>query len=516
MTAITGGAFKRLTLSALAAFALSALTPVQASAEWLKAESKRFIVYSAGGERELRAMVTELENFDYVLRFFTGTSQDVVTHRKLPVYVTTTSGLNTVWPGSSDRISGFYMTSDEDIFAVATREDNFHVLKHEYAHHFMKQEFNYPYPGWYIEGFAEYYAPAEINRNVIMVGRPNMDRAQALSWLQWMPMSELLSSRPLSQSRYSDSYYPLAWLLTHWFNGDDSRRPQLTAYLRDVGRGSDPVEAMERATGMNSQQLRQTLRRYVNGRIPYTGVRTELPPVAMEISRLPRSADDLLLLGQQLKVTVSDETKASTLATIRQRAERHPDDALALVTLAHAELHNGKDPQKAEEVLNRLLAIDPNHVEGLQYMARIYIDRAADAEDYDASIALRRQAQTYLARAYQADDANYITYMLLARNRNGAEDFPNTNDLETMSLAYELAPQLPEVSLNYAQALLFHNRRQEAIRIIEIVANNPHGTSQGVRDLLSHARGISVEQLSAEEEAIRQRGEEEAGEGEGG
>lgn len=516
MKAIFGGALKRLTVTAAAAFAFTALTPAPALAEWLRAESKRFVVYSAGSERELRSMVTELENFDYVLRFFTGTSQDVVTHRKLPVYVTTKAGLGTVWPGTSDRVAGFYMTSDEDIFAVATREDNFHVLKHEYAHHFMKQEFNYPYPGWYIEGFAEYYAPADINRNLIMVGRPNMDRSSALNWLPWMPMSELLSSRPLSSSRYSDSYYPLAWLLTHWFNGDDARRPQLTNYLRNVGRGMDSVEAMEQATGMSMQDLRKTLRRYANGRIPYMGMRTELPPVDMEITRLPRSADDLILLNQQLKVSTTDEVKAATLETIRQRAARHPEDTFALMTLAHAELHNGKNPQEAETVLNRLLAIDPNHVEGLQFMARIFIDRAQDSDDYDASIALRRQAQDYLGRAYQHDDANYITFMLLARNRNGAHDFPNENDLETMSLAYELAPQLPEASLNYAQALLIHNRRAEAIRIIEIVANNPHGTSESVRDLLRRARGLTAEELAAEEEAIRQRAEEEAAEDDSG
>lgn len=505
----TGRALRRLSLTAIAACAMSAMAPGTALADWLRAESKRFVVYSSGSERELREMVTELEHFDFVLRFFTGADQNAETFRKLPVYMTNNAGLRTVSPGISERIAGFYTGSSEDIFAVATREDNFHVLKHEYAHHFMKQEFNFPYPGWYVEGFAEYYAPTEFTRRMIMVGRPNTDRSSALSYVSWMPLNELLANRPLSRSRHADSYYPLAWLLTHWFNGDPARRIQLNTYLQDVGRGGDPVEAMERTTGLSANDLRKALRSYANGRIPYVGVRTELPVVEMTITPLPRSANDLLLLNQQLKMGATEEVRAATLATIRQRAASHPNDTFALLVLAHAELHNAQDTHTAEAVLKRLLEIDPNHVEGLQYMARAFMERADDAEDYDTEVALRRQAQTYLGRAFEQDDANYITFMLLSRNRSGTPGFPNENDLETMALAYELAPQLSEASLNYAQALIIHNRQAQAIPIIEIVANNPHGTSDSVRALLSLARGITEEQLVAEEEAILQKGKEE-------
>jgi len=508
-------AVRRILFAAFAACACMATLPSPAMAEWLRAESDRFIVYSSGSERELREMVTELENFDFVLRFFTGADHNKETFRKLPVYMTNKNGLDTIWVGISEQVAGFYTASDEDIFAVATREDNFHVLKHEYAHHFMKQEFNFPYPGWYVEGFAEYYAPTEFTRRGILVGQPNRDRSSALGWLSWMPLNELLANRPLANSRYSDSYYPLAWLLTHWFNGDPQRRTQLNAYLRDVGRGGDPVEAMERATGLSASDLRKALRRYANGRIPYMGLTTPLPQHTIEITRLPPSADDLLLLNQQLKVGTSEDVRATTVATIRQRAARHPDDTFALLVLGHAELHNANDSQAAEAAFTRLLEIDPNHVEGLQYMARVYMERAEEAETYDDEVALRRQAQTYLGRAFQQDDANYITFMLLSRNRNGMPGFPNENDLETMALAYQLAPQLGEASMNYAQALMIHNRHAEAVPIIEILANNPHGSSNGVRELLRLARGISEEQLDAEEEAIRQRAAQEAAEEDG-
>ncbi len=108
-----------------------------ALADWKKYESPRFELYSSGSDREAREMLIELEKFDYVLRLFMGQDVNSVPHRKLPIYLVSDSGLGTIWPGARDRIAGFYTSSDEDIFAVATRGENNHTLKHEYAHHFM-------------------------------------------------------------------------------------------------------------------------------------------------------------------------------------------------------------------------------------------------------------------------------------------------------------------------------------------------------------------------------------------
>ena len=185
-------------------------------------------------------------------------------------------------------------------------------------------------------------------------------------WLQaaaWMPMAELLSKRPFQSAHYRETYYPLAWLLTHWFLGDSERQKTLDVYLRDVGAGGDPVEAMERATGLTPTELRRTLRRYMNGRIPYQGVNVSYPPTPITVTRLPRSADDLLLLNQRLKVGVPDDQRAATAAEVRRAAARHPDDPLALLALGHAELHFGV-PAAAEAPLQRLLALEPDHRTG--------------------------------------------------------------------------------------------------------------------------------------------------------
>lgn len=493
--------------------AASALSASMAHAGWLKAESRRFIVYSNGFERDLREAVTELENFDATLRIFMNVDQDAETYRKLPIYLLTNADMRVMVGSDSNRIAGFYLATDEDIFAVATRNDNFTTLKHEYAHHFMKSEFNFPYPAWYVEGFAEFYAPAEFTRRNIMVGKPNVGRAQALHFVRWMPISQLLSTRPFEVKERSESYYPLSWLMTHWFMARQEGRPQLIQYLKLIGEGEDPVEAMQGATGMTPAQITTALRRYLAGRINYALLPNNLPVPEITITPMPASADALLVLGQKLKSGSSEEERATVLQTVRTRAANYPDDSLALFTLGHAELHNAKDDVAAETAFTRLLDIDPDHIEALQFMARINLDRAEDPENVDDEGMLRSRAHSYLARAYAADDANYITFMLMSQNRVVAENYPNENDLETLALAYMLAPQISSIALSYASALISHDRHSEAVPIIQIVVNNPHmSENEGINELLRRARKISQEEWDAEKARASAQADEELAE----
>lgn len=494
--------------------ALSALTATTAGigpahADWLKAESERFIVYSDGGEGKLRDFVQELESYDRFLRLRMGLDVNEAPPRRLPIFlVASRSGLVRVRPDLPENIAGFYMATDEDIFGIALRDQTVDTLKHEYAHHFMRQNFAYPYPGWFVEGFAEYYATVEIEKSRILVGKYNQNRAYALQVASWMPMAELLSKRPLQSARNRETYYPLAWLLTHWFLGDTERQATLDVYLRDVGAGGDPVEAMERATGLDPVELRRTLRRYMNGRIPYQGVLVAYPDVPVTVTKLPRSANDLLLLNQRLKMGVADDERAATAEEVRRAAARHPDDPLALLALGHAELHFG-DPAAAEAPLQRLLTLEPNNVEALQYLARARLKAADDADSLEDTDRLNAEARSFLARAYRADNDNYATMLLIAENRNGGEGYPNDNDVTVLEQAYVLAPQLGEARINLAQVLMIRGRNAEAVSLLEPLVNDPHRPSPGARALLLRAKGMSEAEADAEEAEILKKGEAE-------
>lgn len=492
----------RFGLSLLAAvFVIAA--PVTASSEWRRAESAHFIVYSNGRESVLRDYVQKLETFDRILRYRLGLPQNETPNRKLPIYlIEGRRSLAQIVPTMSRDISGFYLATEEDIFAVAIRNDGDDVMLHEYTHHFMFQNSRDTHPGWLVEGFAEYMMTAAINDREVEIGGFNTNRVSWLVNSSWLPMEELLAKRPheVRRGQQQNTYYPVAWLLTHWFMSEADRRTQLQAYITAVSGGADPVQAMQTVTGLTPLQLQRTLVAYMRERLRIIRYTSDFPTAEITVTTLPRSTDDLLLIGQRLKIGVPNDQREATAAEVRRLAARHPEDPFALLQLGHAELHFG-DPAAGEVVLTRLLERELDNVEALQLMATRYIRLARQADDATPLLA---QARGYLARAYAADDANYYTFILLGRLREGAANYPSENDLTTWSLAYELAPQLSGARLGYASALMQVGQFEQASHLLRPLANAPHGggTAEFAQRLLERAEAGRPPFTDAEIQAV--------------
>jgi hypothetical protein len=486
---------KRLITTGVAAalLGLSVWTPPMAAhADWMRAESERFIVYSDGGERALRDYVQKLEIFDRVMQFRTGTPIATEPARKMPIYlVSNRRGLTRVHPQSSANTMGTYFPTEEDIFAVAIRGDSDglsgdDVLMHEYAHHFMLGNFPGSYPAWFVEGFAEYYMTADIDvrERKVLLGQYNQNRAYWILSESWIPLDVLLTKRPgeVRPESQKTTYYPIAWLLTHWFVSDPARLEQLQDYLGRVADGEESIPAMEAATGMSLRDLQGALRRYTRGRLVGRTISGQFPTADIVVARLPPSANDLLLINQRLKIGVPDGDRQALGQEVARLAARHGDDTLALLAAGHAGLHFGDRPA-GERALRRLLEIDPDHVEALQFLAQERLRQAREADDDEAQ-RLRSQARTYLAHAYEVGQNDYRTLMLLSELRQTQPGYPNENDILTLGLALDRAPQLAAVRFTYASALVETGKKDEAIAVLKPLANNPHGG--GASTLASH------------------------------
>lgn len=489
---------KRAMLVAAAIFAASAAPP--AHAEWRKAESPHFVVYSQGSEHTLRRYVRDLEIYDFLLRARMGLPS-AGAGRKLPIYlVNGRSGLLQINPASGQNVAGTYFPVGEDIFAAAFNDREQDYLFHEYFHHFSYQmPSTAGYPAWLLEGLAEYFMTADVSESSVKIGGYNEGRVYGLFDATWLPLEDLLTKRVGEVRRTQQaSYYPVAWLMTHWFMSDDARRAQLAAYIRDMQQGAESVAAMERATGLSLDQIRQELRRY--RRLTVEEYRADFPETTITVTRLPRSADDLLLVGQRLKVGVAADQRAETAELVRRLAARHPDDPFALLQLGHAELHFG-DPAAGEAVLGRLLEQEPENVEALQLMATRFMRLAADRPD--ETVSLMRQARGYLARAYAADPAQYYTLQLLAESRQVEATYPTENDLVTWDQAFQLAPQLAAIRIGYANALMQAEEFDEAVILLQPLANAAHGgrAAATAAGLIERARNrqppLSAEELDA-------------------
>ncbi len=484
-------------LVALAAQALMLATP--AAAEWRRAESPNFIVYSEAEEGELRRQVAQLEDFDQLLRALTGTVRAPAPANKLNVYMLQgTPQLRIVWPGMSRSVGGFYSArpTGTAAFADATVSVGSNpgdpngaqqVLFHEYAHHFMLQYFPTAYPVWYIEGFAEFMMYTRINGPVIEYGGIGTGRAMWLTQTEWLDFDRMMfQADRLRMGEDVLKLYAQSWLTVHYLFRDPERRAALGRYLTAYGRGETSPAAFQEAFGMRPGQLQAAVQRYAgSGQIPVTRItRTSASrPPAIAVTRLG-AVDDLVLLQAGLRIGVRENQRAAYLARIRREASRYPNDPFAQRVLAHAEAAYG-DGAAAERLLTPLLAQTPNDAEllylrGLRHLAAARAGDAAEA----------RRAASWFARAHRADRNHYPTLYAYAQARRGTPDYLSENNANILLTAHQLAPQVAPIRLEAAALLMNREQFAEAEALLLPLTADPHSRriATSARELLAKAR----------------------------
>lgn len=484
-------------LTALAATILLGLvaTASPARAEWLRGESEHFVVYGDTSAGAMRDYVRKVERFDSLLRLYfpsTNLNQTV----RLPIYLADgRADMRQVWPDMSSGIGGFYTPGEERIFAVVDqrRSEGDSTLFHEYAHHFMLENFASAYPGWFVEGFAEYFATADLTPGRMKVGLFSPGRMNSLTETNaWVPMEDVLRSRSSALTAgQGPAYYAQAWALTNYLMSTPERKQQLSRYLAAVSGGIDPIAALDGTIDRTPDELGRDVRSYL-GRITYFTLQQSFPPAEVTVTPLSPGARAVVWLDLRLTRFVAEADRPANLAEARAAAARYPDDPMVGRVLAMAAL-DMEDWSAARAAAGAVIAGHPDDAEAQRLLARALMeegDTLADT-DPDGRDTLYRQARSALARAYQSDPLDFRIYMALNKSRRGAGDYPNDNDLETLRVAAVLAPQVTNVRYQAAQALMVRGDYLEAVTLLAPVANSPHGGES-----LAPVRALLVEAYS--------------------
>jgi Flp pilus assembly protein TadD len=480
----------RFLAATFAAVHLLLAVSAPAHAAWLRAESENFVVYGDMGEARLREQIVTLEDYNALLRLLTGTSE-APSPNKLHLYLVRGIGeLRQVRPVSSI-IAGFYTATPYGIGAFADISSDGRtneVVFHEYAHHFMHQYHSTAYPNWYVEGFAEFMMTARFTERNVEFGHASRMR---VSWLSdrstWLPLETVMfQSAEIGSSAGLARYYAQSWVLTHYILNDPARAAQLRSYVGALNRGQEPRAAFAASFGKTPAELQRELQTYAFRGLTFR--RMDRASIArtpqIEITRLPPSADDLVLLEAALRI--DGHEPAALLARARQQAARHPGDALAKRILAHAEALHG-DGEVAQRLLTELLAATPNDVE-LLYL-RGMRDLVAGERDAEARPARFRQARIWFARAHRVNDRHFPTLYRYVQTFTQEPAFISDNNSEVLLLAHTLAPQVPEIRMNAAAMLLARGEFDLAASLIRPLASTAHesGYSGIARALLAKA-----------------------------
>lgn len=468
----------RIWVVVAAVLAVVVFAPAKAEAKWTRGETDRFIVYGQGGESQVRTYITKLATFDAVLRAHYPVTMDRAAGTKLQV-VLVNGDLRRIRPNMPADMAGFYTARPDGLFAfveTAAGAQADYVLFHEYAHHFMLENFPVAYPAWFVEGFAEYFMTAEITLRGVKIGGFNEGRAYQIMTQAWMPWDEIFS-KTTGETRKDrmQAYYAQSWLLMHYMRSDPKRARLLDAAVTAIGSGEPPSQAFWKATGWDAKQLNKELRSYVKLSAYIIANPLKTPP-AVTYATLPASADDLFL--DRLRVVFSWEPDPAFLEQVRRKAARHPGDKLAELTLARAEYAIG-DVAAGDALIARRLAAEPRDYDTLLEAAagKMICGRRDDARRMEHF----RAARGYFSKAFALNDSDFRVLYGYALSRSLEQGFPTENDMNVLILGRELAPSFTELSMQAGMALLARGHRDDAMKVLAPVANNPH--SRGVAAL---------------------------------
>jgi hypothetical protein len=482
----------KLRLWGICALVVSLLAAAPAAAAWKRAESANFVLYSQSGDDTIRQQIVLLEDYNDFLKLLTNI-QDPPPPNKLNIYMVKGPSQLRAVRNVPAGMAGFYSASSSGIAAVADEtadrgEQQNQILLHEFAHHFMQQYRPLPYPTSYVEGFAEYVMTAQFEPGLIRFGEFNPGRAATLVQARWLPLDRVLFGGLPKDREEIGVFYAQSWLLAHYMLRSEINRPRLTAYFRRLAAGEDARKAFEASFPVALKDLEKELRDYLKRGMTYSRLKrsSAASPPQVTITRLPPSAEDLLLARAKMEIGVIDGSEAALLATVRSAAAGH-QDSFARRVLAQAEALYG-DGAKADALLDGLIAESPNGAE-LHYLRGMRHLVAARAAEDDAEPQFKL-AQRWFGRAHKLDPNHFQTLIRYAESLQSDRRMVSDNTINILLLARDLAPQVSETAINAASLLIARDRYAEAEPLLLPLTADPHnsGLAAAAREMLAKAR----------------------------
>jgi len=249
-----------------------------ANAKPLRVQSDNFTFIGDVGEKDAKELVLELEQYRSAILQLLGIAPDLEPIR-VRIYATKNSKELQLLTGMQG-IGGVYKTTMDGPIFILNAKRGFsrgnrarHIALHEYTHHLLAAYTTEVYPRWYNEGFANYLATFEVNKDgELVIGRPHNPYAYALSQPNWMPTEVLVNSirdypfragtRPRKGLNDQQRFYAQAWLAVHYLQSEEAERKKTSKYIDFLNSENRPADIFEKAYGVTPSEFHETLKRY--------------------------------------------------------------------------------------------------------------------------------------------------------------------------------------------------------------------------------------------------------------
>jgi hypothetical protein len=275
----------RGTARILTAFALLSLMPCEARAAWTQLRTQNFLFVGDASERTIRATAQKVEQFrEAMLRAIPGAPATPPVPTVVIVFGSDVSftPYKPRFRGRPVDAAGLFVQNEDVNYILVNAEaldKAFKIVFHEYSH-FLVGNWSEAAPVWLREGMAEVYSTFEERDGGqgAVLGIPDRNHLALLQGTPLIPLGELItvdtSSPTYNEGTRRGLLYAESWALVHYLMfGDETRRPQLQAFMRAVRQGTPAERAFDDAFG-DINALEKELRAYLR-RFRFPGVRVD-------------------------------------------------------------------------------------------------------------------------------------------------------------------------------------------------------------------------------------------------
>lgn len=497
-------------LGKLLALALVAV-PCAAQAAWHEVKTRHFIIYANEREQVLRDFATRLEIFDQGVRSVRSMSDPVLTDSgKVRIYVFGDFDNIDKFLGISNargiylpRVTGTvaFVPKIERASADLAQFNSQIIFFHEYAHHLQLQSTSAVIPKWLVEGTAEFFSTAKIEKDgSVRFGAPANHRAYDIFTGRDLPLKEMLgdSSGKMS-SQQEDELYGRGWLLTHYLTFEPARRGQLDRYLQLLQQGQSQSAAAETAFG-DLGRLDKELKEYQRRRRLTTLVIDPPAGGAGTIAIRPMSAGEAAIMSVRARSDrgVNSKSAVGVAADARAIAASYPTTPAVMTALAEAEFDAG-NYAAAGAAADQAIALNPGNIDAILYKARALSASALAAKatpDW-------KQIRVLLLRANRLDPDDPEPLMRYFLTFAAARETPSPSAVKGLLYAAALVPQVKDLRFLATQQLIRDKQWDEAARMFSSIAYNPHQGSESAVKARAVMAAIKVHDPDAIERALK-------------
>ena len=470
-----------------------------AEAQWQEFRSAHFTVVTDTGDKKGREIVLRFEQMRAVF-------EDLLSRKKvrMPVPLTIFAlrddkrfyQMAPLHNGQPISVPGFFVPGDDHQFIVlnAFEEESWRAVTHEFAH--LLLNYNYPpTPGWFDEGFAEYFSSIRPDNKNVEIGsdpelaspytedllgnqtearNPPKSLTELLSGWVWLSVPDLFTMHHDTSSYQEGShrtlFYAQSWMTMHYLLNKD-KLSETGTYFGLVQLQHMPVEeAVQQAYGMSTAQLDKAIKDYFHSLTQLKqdqdaarqgGNATANRPQLKHFAA-PLGPDDVAIGAKPVSEANADAQLAEAMVRIPERREQglteiqrilaltdkngQPvDNEIAHRALAWAHMEKKEFPQAAEE-LGNAAATDPNDVWNRYYLALLKY-KTAQANHEEMQGLANMMIDLKVTLDWYPDFAEAYNMLAMARIEGGGA----ASAMESIKSAMALSPRNEQYIFNFGQ-----------------------------------------------------------------